>query len=335
MKTIQILQPIVALLMTTLVLAGCGPTPIPVDTAATVKAAVETTLTALSTATGTLSATPSPNSTPWPTPTSSPTTMPSPTYTLYPTPTPRAATSTSTPTPLATPTGTPVPTLTVEEQLEQLAQSLHKPWKDKEWELVIRLIEQILAINPDYDDMTEKLCAAHVNYGVQHVEQGNLEEAKEEFIRALDVKPDGGEAKAELKKLGVGPLDTGTFVKDSRRNGQGQLTVRNLYSLDTVFVLTTLDNAPVTAVYVRSNDSSPVQGIPDGTYYLFYILGEYWDSGLARFTRNSEYYRDEDTLTFVTTSTKFTTWEVTLNPPPDEETVPSLPVNADQFPNLR
>jgi LysM repeat protein len=113
----------------------------------------------------------------------------------------RAATWVPTPTPVATPTSAPPRTLTVEEQL---AKSLDEPWAAKEWEIVIGLIEQILVINPGYDDMTEKLYAAHVNYGRQLVAEGKLEEAKVEFTRALDVKPDGGEAVAELEALAAG-----------------------------------------------------------------------------------------------------------------------------------
>jgi tetratricopeptide (TPR) repeat protein len=113
----------------------------------------------------------------------------------------QAATWMRTPTPIATPPGTPPPTLTVEERL---AQSLHEPWAAGDWETVIGLIEQILAINPDYDDMVEKLYAAHVNYGRQLAAEGRLEEAKEEFMRALAIKPDGGEAIAELHALAAG-----------------------------------------------------------------------------------------------------------------------------------
>ena len=105
-----------------------------------------------------------------------------------------------TPTPKPTPspgppTATPTPTLTVEEQL---AQRLHAPWAAGDWEEVIRLVEQILAINPNYDDMVQKLYAAHVNYGRRFASEGRLEEAKMEFARALEVKPDGGEAAVEL-----------------------------------------------------------------------------------------------------------------------------------------
>ena len=113
----------------------------------------------------------------------------------------QAATWSPTPIPVATPTSAPPRTLTVEEQL---AKGLDEPWAAKEWETVIGLIGQILDINPGYDDMTEKLYAAHVNYGQQLVAEGKLEEAKQEFTHALNVKPDGGEAVAELEALAAG-----------------------------------------------------------------------------------------------------------------------------------
>ena len=105
------------------------------------------------------------------------------------------------PTPTTAPP-TAAPALTAEDQL---ALSLHEPWAAKDWPRVISLIEQILAINPNYDDMTGKLYAAHVNYGQQLAAQGKLEEAKMEFTRALNVKPDGAEAMWELEALAGGP----------------------------------------------------------------------------------------------------------------------------------
>ncbi len=85
--------------------------------------------------------------------------------------------------------------------VEQLEQSLHESWAAEDWEKVIGLIEQILAANPDNADMMEKLYAAHVNYGLQLVQEGRLEQAKMEFTRALGVKPGGGEAIAQLEAL--------------------------------------------------------------------------------------------------------------------------------------
>jgi len=104
---------------------------------------------------------------------------------------------------------TPSPPLTVEEQLEQ---RLDEAWTAENWEEVISLIEQIVAINPNYDT-TEKLYAAHVNYGHKLTAEGKLEEAKEEFIHALTIKPDGEEAMAGLRDLaGETPAPSPTLI---------------------------------------------------------------------------------------------------------------------------
>ena len=54
--------------------------------------------------------------------------------------------------------------------------------------------------------MTEKLYAAHVNHGYQLAAEKKLEEAKEAFIRALDIKPGGEEATAGLRALAEGTI---------------------------------------------------------------------------------------------------------------------------------
>jgi LysM repeat protein len=144
-----------------------------------------------------------------------------------------------TPTPVTVPTSTPPGALTVQEQLEQ---SLHESWavasdddkRAEEWAEVIGLIEQILAISPGDASMTEKLYAAHVNYGQQLVAEGRLEEAKMEFTRALEVKPGGGEAVAELEALAAGttPVPSATSTPQLQ---QGRIHVvqsgENLYRI--------------------------------------------------------------------------------------------------------
>ncbi len=95
----------------------------------------------------------------------------------------------------------PTPTLTAEEQL---VKRLDKEWEAENWEEAISLIEQVLALNPDDEEMTEKLYAAHVNYGYALITEGRLEEAKEEFSLALVIKPGGAEATAGLQQLAGG-----------------------------------------------------------------------------------------------------------------------------------
>jgi tetratricopeptide (TPR) repeat protein len=89
-------------------------------------------------------------------------------------------------------------TIITEEQIEQ---RLHKAWAEEDWEEVINLTEQLLTFNPDDTNMTEKLYAAHVNYGYALIAEGRFEEAKAEFNYALGVKPDGGEALEGLQAL--------------------------------------------------------------------------------------------------------------------------------------
>jgi LysM repeat protein len=126
---------------------------------------------------------------------------------------------------------TPPPTLTVEEQLEQ---RLDEAWATENWQEVISLIEQILAINPDYEDMTERLYTAHVNYGRKLAAERRLEEAKEEFTRALAIKPDGQEALAGLRELAdktLPPTPTPTATPTS----QPQPTIYVVRQGDTLY----------------------------------------------------------------------------------------------------
>jgi len=87
---------------------------------------------------------------------------------------------------------------------ELLAQQLDEAWVAENWEEVIGLIEQILALNPGDEELTEKLYAAHINYGYKLADEGKLEEAKQEFSHALTIKPDGAEAIAGLQELAGG-----------------------------------------------------------------------------------------------------------------------------------
>ena len=100
----------------------------------------------------------------------------------------------------------PTPTISAEARLEQ---RLAEAWAASDWEEVISLVKQIAALKPDREDMTEKLYAAHVNYGYRLQGEGKLEEARAEFHAALTVNADGEEALTALRELaGVTPQPT-------------------------------------------------------------------------------------------------------------------------------
>jgi len=107
------------------------------------------------------------------------------------------APQTTTPTPLppnVTPTPDPVALLTA---------SLDSYWAAKNWPEAIRAIEQLLILQPNNLDWLNKLYSAHVNLGFFLQGVGDTTGARQEFLKALTVKPDGGEAIVALRGLGV------------------------------------------------------------------------------------------------------------------------------------
>lgn len=136
--------------------------------------------------------------------------------------------------------------------------------------------------------------------------------------------------------------ETGTFVKDSERNGYGVLVVENNNLVgddvirDAVAILTDADKRPVIAVYVREGESFEITGIEDGVYDFFFTVGDGWDDESASFS-DPEFYRTESPLPFETeiygTQVLYSQWTLSLEEVLDgnEEKVP---VPEDTFPAL-
>lgn len=134
-------------------------------------------------------------------------------------------------------------------------------------------------------------------------------------------------------------LVTGTFIKQvGERNGLGELGIDNGQELDSVAVLSDLNDAPRIAVYIRSNEAFTIGAIPDGTYHLYFSLGEDWDSNSGRFTRRMSLFRFDDPLSFETVPTEtgqqYTVWQVTLHAVAGG-TAQTNPVPEGEFPDLR
>ena len=96
--------------------------------------------------------------------------------------------------PLQADTPTPIPTATVDPRLPFLMQQLDAAWNGYNWPEVLRLVDEIIAIDPNYDAIQEKHYYAHVNYGIQLWADGRPTEACEQFRQALQVRPSGEEA---------------------------------------------------------------------------------------------------------------------------------------------
>ncbi|MCL5025257.1 MAG: hypothetical protein M1531_02010 [Chloroflexi bacterium] len=133
-------------------------------------------------------------------------------------------------------------------------------------------------------------------------------------------------------------LPNGTFIRDAKRDGLGQLTIENGRELDAVAILTRPSGDPVIGIYVQSGNSVTVPGIQDGTYYLYFSLGQDYDSGTAKFTRDATHSRFQDSLVFRTTQVpggrQYTTFRVTLQPVAGGN-ASTQRVDPGQFPGLR
>lgn len=106
--------------------------------------------------------------------------------------------------PIVTPSGTAIADVspTPDPKMERIAllwQELDRSWAKADWPTAIAILEQVRALSPSYDDLEEKLFAAHFNYGVYLVSQNLMERAVIEFTAALEVSPDDINAQGERR----------------------------------------------------------------------------------------------------------------------------------------
>jgi hypothetical protein len=70
--------------------------------------------------------------------------------------------------------------------------------------------------------------------------------------------------------------------------------------MDTVAVLTDNKVKPILAVYIRSKDSYKINKIEDGSYGLYFTVGNLWDAQARKFRSVLGYYRYNPSLVFQT-----------------------------------
>jgi hypothetical protein len=128
--------------------------------------------------------------------------------------------------------------------------------------------------------------------------------------------------------------ETGTSIKELERDGYGVLIIHNNWTMDTVAVIADKDVKPLIAVYIRSKDSLEIAGIEDGSYGLYFTVGNLWDEKEGKFKSVLGYYRYGSSLDFQTAETdediEYSIFELDLyqarasNFVPDRFTFPDL-----------
>lgn len=97
---------------------------------------------------------------------------------------------------------TPTPIVTPTPSIQMLVAQLDAPWAAENWPIVLQLIDQIIARDPNYPEIRDKQYSALVNFGYQLINAGNLEAAQVQFETAVSLNPTSGEAQAGLRRIG-------------------------------------------------------------------------------------------------------------------------------------
>jgi hypothetical protein len=97
-----------------------------------------------------------------------------------------------------------------------------------------------------------------------------------------------------------------------QRGGLGELTIKNEQGSDDAVIKLTDGTTVVREIYVRGGAEVKADGIPDGDLTAFYTTGKDWDGDAGKFTRDCGFQKFDDKLDFTTTSTNYTTFELTL-----------------------
>jgi hypothetical protein len=107
----------------------------------------------------------------------------------------------------------------------------------------------------------------------------------------------------------------GTLIRHPSGDGRGELTIDNGGSNDAVVTLSK-GRKPALAVYVRKGKKHTLNGVPDGTYTVFFTGGSAWDDTARGFGRSCAFQRFEDPMEFRTirtaTQIRFSRWSISL-----------------------
>jgi hypothetical protein len=126
---------------------------------------------------------------------------------------------------------------------------------------------------------------------------------------AAATSPSASATSAEKSRPGNGAV----LVR--RGSGPGALVVESDITRDGYVTLARGRKAVLT-IYVRAAGSARLEGVPDGTYTVYFTAGRGWSSKTRNFTRNVVAYRFDQRLTYTTWTTAFSRssseWTVTL-----------------------
>lgn len=109
-------------------------------------------------------------------------------------------------------------------------------------------------------------------------------------------------------------LNNGVLIT-APAGGPGVLNITNGGSLDAaIFLVPAGSLRSALAVYVRGTSSSTVHNIPDGTYKIYVISGQDWDSATNTFTLYADRFVFDNLAEFTSDRSHYTEESITITP---------------------
>ena len=126
----------------------------------------------------------------------------------------------------------------------------------------------------------------------------------------------------------------GEYIFDKRTSkGKGELLIDNGLNQDGYIVLTDSDNKPIIGCYIHSNETTKILQIPDGTYFVYFSIGNQWDIVEYRFIVDAVYQKFDDILKFTSFRSTSSSWRITLHPVEGGKAATDV-ITFDDFPSL-
>ena len=96
--------------------------------------------------------------------------------------------------------------------------------------------------------------------------------------------------------------------------GLGTLAIHNGTDEDSIVKLVAIGNTSVSAaVYVQSNSTTTVRGIPDGSYHVLFATGRGYYAAKKSFVSDLNCSTFDSDLDYSTTDSTYSMWSITLN----------------------
>lgn len=178
------------------------------------------------------------------------------------------------------------PRVQQEREAAQLYMEGMKRHQAGDWSGAAAALERVYAMDPAYRDVREMLYSAYLNEGLARRASGNLGAARRALDRALEVYPEGEEARALYREVFVLLFPTPTLTPATNKRIEVDISEQHLYAYEgdrlvyDFVVSTGGPSSPTAPGHYQVLDKIPMAYASTWNLKMPYWLGIYWVGNL-------------------------------------------------------